>query len=211
MKRFIILALILALALLTTGCGAKQIEETDADSNNEKKLLGTQDTELLSMSYFRNLENWKTAYPYLEALGKSAFDISSDFEKWNYTDSGEGGDYFYDTELGIYYIFSWDSTTSRDNFGTVHLTGDEPCVAIWAQLSLFFPRAEWPKQAEGTLEYLKKYLGFEFYKYQDEYGWGEYTYTFENDKERIHVGCDDNGIISLEDYINISVYHKLVE
>ncbi|MCL1983683.1 MAG: hypothetical protein FWG53_11450 [Clostridiales bacterium] len=149
----------------------------------------------------KDMENWETAYPYIEALGKPAQDISPDYSRWVPQGAFNGGEYYSDADGDVYYVFPSSFFTSVSGYYAGQLSGKEVCVMVAAPLGLFFPDAEWPEQAEDTAQYLEQFLGIEFEEYDYE-GKGYFS-SFEDGMEYVDISCEDDGVISPENFVDL--------
>ncbi|MCL1809078.1 MAG: hypothetical protein FWG42_04810 [Clostridiales bacterium] len=173
---------------------------TAGESDDVKEVQTAADGgAVTSLEGLQHFENWETAYPFIEALGKPALEISPDFPKWNPQGSFNGGEYFYDSVNEVFYVFPCNYFMGEDGYNAEQLQGNEVCVMVSAPVGLFFPEAQWP--AEGTAEYLADFLGFEFEEYDYE-GKG-YLASFEDTNEYVDISCEDDGVVGPDNFIQI--------
>lgn len=123
------------------------------------------------------MKNWEIVGTSIQMMGKSASEISADYQQWTFIDAAMGSVYYEDASTGLYYLFP--AVRSLPDYVENTLLGDELCTGVAGSVQYFFPQAEWPSSIEGTRDYLTAYLGVDVELIDARDTEGSYSYKAE--------------------------------
>lgn len=169
MKKIVCWIFFIMLVLMMGACSEKTKTEVDQDEqqviNNGEAEGDAIEGKLVEVVGFKH---WEKAFECMENIGKTASELSDDYQKWKYRDGAYGALHYEDLTTGRYYSF--DRVREYDPYRP-KLLGDEICYRTTIGLKEIFPINIWPANIENTKQYLEDYLEIEF-EFLDEWDTG---------------------------------------